>query len=69
MPIDQESDSNEFLHVLDDLDPDVNFMPEYDSNYMDECQLNAFLSSNPERLASLSLFFLNIRSLASKLDM
>ena len=57
MPIDQESDWNEFLHVLDDLGPDVTFMPENDSNYMDECQLNALISSNPERLTPFISFF------------
>ena len=57
------SDIDFELDALDELDPESNCLPSNYSNYFSETEFNSYLSSNRELLDTLSLLFLNIRSL------
>lgn len=54
--------------VFEDLDPDLNFLPQNTSNYYNEHELNSLLTSNNCINCSLSMFFLNIRSLPANFN-
>jgi hypothetical protein len=56
------------LDVLDELDPDNNCLLPNSSNYFRETEFNSYLARNRELQDTLSLFFLNIRSLPANLS-
>ena len=60
--------TGEQVNRLDDLDPDSALGVSFNSAYFDESSLNSLLREQPNYLNSLSLLFLNIRSVQKNLD-
>ena len=65
--LDPENLGSEF-DFLDELDPDLNCLPQNTSEYFDEGNLKSLLSTNSGMSKSFALFFLNVRSLPAKFD-
>jgi len=55
-------------NVFEDLDPDLNFFPQNISSYYNERELNSLLNPYCCFNSSLSMFFLNIRSLPANFN-